>query len=160
MKSKVTSPRLSRAIAENIAHETGLDGPSHIALARDMMRSLGVRDMCAFNASTFVESATMWLSDEFATYDEAAIAGWLLTAETLVPLMFARVVSAMARSGCDVEYFTVHVHVDGDEHSEWMLESVREILDANPDREASVLRGMCDAFKEVVEIPDLLWGTR
>src|SRR5437868_696650 len=37
------SRRLRQAIEENIAHEAGLAGTSHVSLAVEMMRSLGIR---------------------------------------------------------------------------------------------------------------------
>jgi hypothetical protein len=159
MKSKVTAPRLARALHENIAHETGLDGPSHIALARAMLRSLGVRSLAAFPRGTFSGTAAMWLSDDFESFDEAEIAGWLLIAETLVPLMFERMLDAMRATGCDTAYFEQHIAVDGDEHSQWMHESIAEILaraGANGTAAHAVEAGMADAFEEAVQVPDRL----
>ena len=161
MKSRVTAPRLLRAIHENIEHETGLKGSSHIDLARQMMRSLGLTDLNRFPAQTFSNSAQMWLSEDFAEYSfgEAEIAGWLMVAETLVPLMFEAMMPSFASiPDCKVDYFSEHVSVDGDQHSIWMRESVREILDLGTrSTPAKIIAGMKDAMEETLEIPNQLW---
>ena len=49
MKAKaIRSRRLRRAIEDNIAHEAGLGGISHVTLAVELMRSLGIRTLDAF----------------------------------------------------------------------------------------------------------------
>src|SRR5438445_8256634 len=64
------SPRLRRAIADNIADEAGLSAISHVELARRLMRSLGARDLDRLPHTTLVATASMWLSDEFAAMTE------------------------------------------------------------------------------------------
>src|SRR5262245_6300903 len=148
MAAKATrSQRLRRAIEDNIAHEAGLGSTSHVQLAVQMMRSLGVTDVHAFPGEVFVESASVWLSDAFAAESEPATAGFLLVAETLVPQLFAAVAPCYARlPGCDTAYFTEHVAVDGDEHSTWMAESVAEVIALyGPGCITDVLDGMADA---------------
>src|SRR5205823_6492347 len=105
------------------------------------------RDLRALPQDALNKSASLWLSDAFESFAEPEIAGWLLTAETLVPMFFAGIVDAMARAGCDVAYFREHVHVDGDEHSRWMAESVADVIaraDAEPAVVEAVTRGMND----------------
>jgi pyrroloquinoline quinone (PQQ) biosynthesis protein C len=155
----VRSKRLRTAIEDNIAHEAGLGGTSHVMLAVDMMRSLGVRALDAFPTSTFTKSATLWLTDEFARQPEPEVAGWLLVAESLVPQMFAEVAPCYARlAGCDTRYFTQHVAVDNDEHAQWMTESVAEIMQIyGPAALDTVIAGMRDAWEETREVPDHLW---
>lgn len=154
MKQKVVScKRLRKAIEDNICCEAGVGGRSHVDLARTLMRSLGLKSFDRMPAKTFAKSASLWLSDEFNDFGETEIAGWLLTAETLVPMMFAAMVGSFKNLDADVAYFTEHMDVDSDEHSVWMLESVREILDGGADV-ADILAGMEDAFKETMEIPD------
>jgi hypothetical protein len=159
MKSRVTrSRRLRKAIEDNIAHEAGLGGESHVTLAVRMMRSLGVRSLGDLPSETFATSATLWLSDEFADFDEPHIAGFLLTAETLVPLMFAAVARSFEALGCDARYFHEHVAIDGDEHSAWMAEATADVIALYGDEcVPAVLAGMQDAWDETVEVPDDLW---
>lgn len=162
MKSKATrSLRLRRAIEDNIAHEAGLAGTSHVTLAVSLMRSLGIASVDAFPASTFTRSASLWLSDEFECFAEPEIAGWLLTAETLVPLMFAAFQPAFERLGCDGRYFTEHVAVDTDEHATWMAEAIHDVIDVyGPSCISQIHAGMDDARAETLEVPNELWSRR
>lgn len=162
MKSKaVRSRRLRRAIEDNIAHEAGLEGTSHVTLAVALMRSLGVTALDAFPTSTFADSAETWIGEDFAAFGEPEVAGFLLAAETLVPEMFAAVLPSFERLGCDTRYFAEHVAVDGDEHARWMSEAVVDVVDAyGPSCVDRVLAGMDDAWEETVEIPDRLWSVQ
>ncbi|MBA3392795.1 MAG: iron-containing redox enzyme family protein [Deltaproteobacteria bacterium] len=158
----VRSRRLQIAIEDNIAHEAGIgrDGStSHVTLAVQMIRSLGVRALDAFPTATFGRSATLWLSDEFVGQREPEIAGWLLVAETLVPQLFAAVAPCYERiAGCETRYFTEHVAVDSDEHARWMADAVIDVLAiyGSASREV-VIAGMVDAWQETCEVPDELW---
>ena len=155
----VRSRRLRAAIEDNIAHEAGLGGTSHVTLAVAMMRSLGVRTLDAFPASTFAKSAQLWLTDAFATQAEPEIAGWLLVAESLVPQLFAAVAPCYADvPSCDVRYFTQHVTVDTDEHARWMTDAVADVVQLYGAASLElVVAGMTDAWEETIEIPDVLW---
>jgi hypothetical protein len=161
MKAVATrSRRLRIAIEDNIAHEAGLGSTSHVTLAAAMMRSLGVRKLEPFPTSTFAKSAELWLSDAFATQREPELVGWLLTAETLVPHLFAAVVPCYAElAGCETRYFSEHVAVDGDEHARWMADSVCDVVAIyGPSCVPDVLHGMADAWEETREVPDDLWS--
>jgi hypothetical protein len=159
MKSKATrSRRLQAAIRDNIAHEAGFDGESHVTLAVTMMRSLGIKDVDRFPLSAITKTTSQWLTDYFAEYPEPAIAGWLLTAETLVPLMFAAMKPCFERLG-DTRYFSEHIAIDADEHATWMAEAVDEIVAMyGPESVPRVIEGMHDAWEETREVPDELWG--
>jgi hypothetical protein len=159
MRSMATrSRRLRRAIEENIAHEAGLAGPAHVTLAVRLMRSLGVTTLSALPTSTFARSAELWLSPDFELA-EPELAGWLLTAETLVPVLFDAVLPAFERLPCDTEYFTAHVALDRDAHSAWMREAVMDVaLLYGPECVPAVLAGMADAREETFEVPNDLWG--
>ena len=152
------SPRLKKAIEDNIAHEAGLGSTSHVLLAVTLMRSLGITALDEFPTKTFERSAELWLSDEFQHQSEPEVAGWLLVAETLVPLMFAALQPSFVTLGCDTRYFDEHVHVDTDEHAEWMAESVEEIVELyGPTCVDQITAGMTDAWQETREVPDALW---
>lgn len=126
------------------------------------MRSLGVRRLDEFPTDGIPRTASLWLSDDFVAMSEPALAGWLLTAETLVPEMFAVMTPSFAAlAGADTTYFSQHVAVDSDEHSAWMAEAVDEIVDLyGPDCVPLVLEGMADAWQETLEDPDELWRWR
>jgi len=161
MKSKATrSRRLRTAIEDNIAHEAGLGSTSHVALAVGLMRSLGIRDLAGFPTAALGATAALWLSDAFAALSEPALAGWLLTAETLVPDMFAIVRPCFAAIA-DTHYFDEHIAVDADEHATWMAEAVDEVIALyGPGCVPEVLAGMADAWAETCEDPDALWELR
>jgi hypothetical protein len=165
MKSRaLRSRRLRRAIEENIAHEAGLHGeaaperPSHVALAVEMMRSLGLRGVDDFPREVIDRSLTHWLSDEFASFGEPEVAGWLLTAETLVPLLFAAIAPRFDALGGDTRYFHEHIHVDADEHATWMAEAVADVVELyGPACVPDVTAGMREAWHDTLEVPDELW---
>jgi hypothetical protein len=158
MKSKaLRSRRLRAAIEDNIGHEAGIGGTSHVTLAAQLMRSLGVRTLAAYPTDGFGRTAQLWLSDDFVEMSEPALAGWLLTAETLVPAMFA-VMKPCFDGLADTTYFTHHISVDSDEHAAWMAEAVEEIISLyGPSCVPLVLEGMADAWSETLEDPDALW---
>ncbi len=161
MKEKaLKSRRLRQAIEDNIAHEAGLGGISHVTLAAQLMRSLGVRSLSEFPTEALGKTASLWLSDEFVAMSEPALTGWLLTAETLVPEMFAVMKPQFDEIG-DTTYFTQHITVDSDEHAAWMAESVAEVVTIyGAECVPLVLRGMADAWAETLEDPDELWGAQ
>lgn len=162
MKTKaLKSRRLRRAIEENIAHEAGLHTESHVTLAVALARSLGASEEVRLPGDSLTDAAEYWLSDAFARSSEPAIAGWLLVAESLVPILFAAVAPAFDALGCDTRYLYEHVHVDADEHATWMAEAVAEVLDIYgvgciPEIE----EGMAEAWAETTSVPDALWARR
>jgi hypothetical protein len=157
MKSKaIRSRRLRTAIEDNIAHEAGLGGTSHVTLAVELMRSLGIRDLAPFPTDALGKTAALWLSDAFAEVTEPALAGWLYTAETLVPEMFAIMRPCFA--GVDTSYFDHHIAVDSDEHAAWMAEAVDDVIALyGAGCVPAILEGMADAWAETREDPDALW---
>ena len=161
MKSRaLRSRRLRAAIEDNIGHEAGIGGTSHVTLAARLMRSLGVRELARFPTDGFGRTAQLWLSDEFVELSEPALAGWLLTAETLVPEMFA-VMKPCFDGIADITYFTHHIAVDSDEHAAWMAEAVDDVVSLyGPSCVPAVLEGMADAWTETLEDPDALWRQR
>jgi hypothetical protein len=162
MKSlAIRSRRLQAAIEDNIAHESGIGGTSHTLLAARLMRSLDIRSLTELPTEGLATTASLWLSDAFATMPEPALAGWLLTAETLVPQMFADVAPCFDAIGADTTYFHHHVSVDTDEHSAWMAEAVDDVISIyGPACIPTILEGMDDAWQETCEDPDTLWRLR
>jgi hypothetical protein len=153
------SQRLRDAIADNIAHEAGLHATSHVALAVALMRSLSIDHELPWDV--LANSAQLWLSDAFAAFGEPEVAGFLLVAETLVPVMFAALEPSFAAIGAETRYFTEHVAVDTDEHANWMAEAVEDVLAIyGPDIAPRIAAGMADAWDETRDIPDQLWRAR
>jgi hypothetical protein len=161
MKAKATrSRRLAEAIADNIACETGLSGAAHVALATSLLRSLGLASVEGVGAGFLAESASEWLSDEFTRRTEPGVAGWLLGAEALVPVMFAAMEPCFARiAACDTRYFVEHVAVDHDEHAVWMTEAVVDVLRVyGPGAQVEIAHGLDAAYAEATEVPDALYA--
>ena len=151
MHDAARSPRLRRAIADNIAHEAGLHATSHVTLALTLARSLGITRLDPFPTSVLAEQLQTYLTEEL---DEPEVAGWLLVAESLVPILFEAVIPSFVRLGADTTYLHTHVEVDADEHASWMAEAAVELADGNL---ASILRGMREAWDETISVPDRLW---
>src|SRR6185437_9820748 len=93
---------------------------------------------------------------------EEEIAGWILAAEALVPHMFAMFLRAFERiKGSDLTYLREHISVDSDEHSQWMLEAARELLDRPGTEERSfqgILDGLDIGARVALSIPDALYA--
>lgn len=162
LRSKVTrSEVLQRSIEKNIACEAGLGSVSHVALCARMMRSLGANAESTWThrADMYEWATKEWLSDEFASLTEPGVAGWLLVAESLVPVMFERMLPCFAGlPGCDTTYFLEHIDVDESEHSEWMAQSVRDVMQLYGPEHAlpQVLQGMSASWEQVLEVPSML----
>jgi hypothetical protein len=163
----VRSERLRRAIHDNIGHEAGLGlAPSHVTLAVELVRSLGVKDLDEETRRALVaretgETAGFWLSDTFATSGEPEIAGYLVTAETLVPILFASFLPCFEKLGGDVRYLAEHIEVDAVEHASWMREAVAEVaLLYGPTSIKRIRAGMNEAWIETNAVPDDLWRRR
>lgn len=136
IKERVTSPRLRKAAFDNLRCEAGAAGesqPSHIAMCYNMVNALGISNYEISGLGEIAahrESVTAILS--LASESEGVIAGWLLAAEGLVPVMFKGILPAFKKliSENDTEYLTEHVAVDEDQHVQWMVEAVLEVLDS------------------------------
>jgi len=125
------------------------------------MRSLGITELDDMPTQTFVREATEWLSPDFHSITEGNVAGWLLVAETLVPLMFAALEPSFAALGADTRYLREHVHVDGEEHARWMAESVDDIIDLyGPACCEDIREGMDIGWQETILVPDALWRSQ
>jgi hypothetical protein len=154
------SARLREAIADNIAHEAGLHSTSHVTLAISLVRSLAI-DPDAAPWGVLAASARLWISDAFAAMTEPEVAGFLLAAETLVPVMFAAALPAFERLGADTRYFAEHVALDSDAHARWMVEAVEDVLDVyGGDAAPAITDGMAEAWAETLDVPNVLWRAR
>lgn len=99
------------------------------------------------------------MSEEFESFGEPEVAGWLLGAESLVPILFAQMVPSFDALGFDTRYFHEDIDVDSDEHATWMAESVEEVVDLyGPVALVRVAIGLNEAWAETRAIPDLLWA--
>lgn len=154
MKERAQNPRLVRAIRENIADEAGQTGVSHVELARRFIRSLGIADVAAGTMTPdVVEMVSHW-----SRLPEPAIAGWLLAAECLVPILFeAMRVGYGVFPDANLRYLDEHITVDADVHSSWMREAILELLE-DPGSGSMVMIGVDFGAREVFDVPDGLYA--
>lgn len=90
---------------------------------------------------------------------EAEMSGWLLAAETLVPVFFGIFRPAFAQiHGVDLRYLDEHISVDADEHSQWMNEAVQELLVKDKSSFEQILNGIRIGGRLTVSIPDVLYA--
>jgi hypothetical protein len=153
MKARAQSPRLVAAIDHNIADEAGRTSASHVELARTFVRSLGVADFATGGlAPDVVEMVSHW-----SRLPEPALAGWLLAAERLVPIMFGAMRPCYAGLGASLRYLDEHIAVDEAAHARWMEEAVDELLGAGVGSD-EVLHGVDIGAREVFNVPDVLYA--
>lgn len=154
MKERVRNPRLVRALTDNIACEAGVSGTSHIELARRFVASLGLKSAPAGTSlPDVIDNASQWTS-----FTEGQIAGWICAAETLVPILFAKMRPAFAAiRGCDLHYLDEHIGVDSDEHSHWMRDAIEQlVLTGTP--VGDILAGLDFGMREAMDVPDALYA--
>lgn len=159
IKGKIKSPRLTRAVRENIICETGINGTPHTTLCKDFVESLGEPTFYG-DTATYAPGSSfpVEVMNGMVAFSEAQIAGWLMAAETLVPIFFALFRPAFAQiKNVDMRYLDEHIAVDADEHAQWMNEAVIELLQ---DEECyrSILSGIDIGGRVTLSIPDLLYS--
>ena len=92
------------------------------------------------------------------SFSEEQIAGWLMAAETLVPVFFALFRPAFVRfPNVDMRYLDEHITVDADEHAQWMNEAVLALLRDESSYE-QILAGIDIGGRVTLSIPDLIYA--
>jgi pyrroloquinoline quinone (PQQ) biosynthesis protein C len=159
IKGKTTSPRLMKAVRANILCEAGYDGKPHVTMAKEFVESIGEPTFYGDYSDYAPRSAhAVEVMNGIAGMNEAELSGWLLAAETLVPIFFSIFRPAFARlPGVDLRYLDEHISVDADEHSQWMNEAVREILKDEATFE-HILNGIRIGGRLTLSIPDVLYS--
>ena len=159
LKGKVKSPRLLKAVTANMLCEAGAEGMPHVTMCQQFVESLGItprygdyKDFAPLSAHPI--EVMMAIQD----FDEPFIAGWLLGAEALVPIMFSIFKSAFEKvEGADLRYFNEHIAIDSDEHAQWMREAAAELM-GDSDCYEQVLAGMDLGARVTFSIPDVLYS--
>jgi pyrroloquinoline quinone (PQQ) biosynthesis protein C len=160
IKGKTRSPRLMKAVRANILCEAGYDGKPHVTMAKEFVESLGEPTYYG-DYSEYAPRAAhpVEVMNGLAGMTEAEMSGWLLAAETLVPIFFSIFRPAFARlRGVDLRYLDEHISVDADEHSQWMNEAVQEILSKDEDSFEQILNGVRIGGRVTLSIPDVLYA--
>lgn len=163
MKDRVSSPRLRKALTDNLLCEAGATHTSHITLCREFVESIGILPSFGdYRDHSELATHPVAVMNSVSALSEEEIAGWILAAETLVPDMFAMFLPAFEKiSGSDLTYLREHIGVDSEEHSQWMLEAARELIAESGDPRRSykgVLSGLDVGARVALSIPDALYA--
>ena len=153
MKERATSPLLRSAIRDNLACEAGIEGISHVELARQFVRSLGISSAPAEGAaSNPIEAVSHW-----TRFSEPRIGGWLLVVETLVPVLFRAVRGCFASlPGADLRYLDEHVDIDANVHAQRLEEALAQVVE-DPAAFPEAVQGVDFGAREVFCAPDALY---
>jgi len=156
LKDRVKNERLKQALRENLLCEAGANATSHVEICRRFIESTGANlddiDFASISGGQVIRSVAV------ADLSEPQIAGWILTAETLVPLQFALFLDSFRKIGAvDLTYLIEHVAVDTDEHSQWMRESCLELLKES-DCFNEILSGIDIGGRVQLRDPDVLYA--
>ena len=159
IKGKVSSPRLIRAVRENILCEAGYDGIPHVTLCKTFVESLGEPSQygdCTDYAP--LSAHPIAVMNGMIAFTEEEIAGWLMASESLVPTFFRIFRAAYEKiPGVDLRYLNEHITVDSDEHALWMREAVLELLH-DEESYRKVLAGIDVGARLVLSIPDVMYS--
>ena len=113
-----------------------------------MARSLGISRLDAFPTDVITQTIELYLSEDL---DEPAIAGWLLVAESLVPILFDAVIPAFARAGADTTYLSARR--DRRRRACHLDDYARRSRRLAPDGSESIAVGMAEAWDETIRVP-------
>ncbi len=149
MKNEARNARFKQALEDNYNCETGISGNiPHLELmekfAASIMLPIDMSDSVYKNALTRAQKENKMLKK--AT--EPTRSGFMLATETLFPTILQVVRPAIICHFpmADMRYIDEHIKVDGDEHSQWMRESVEQIVSENSVLFEEVLYGMNEAI--------------
>lgn len=159
MKDRAKNPRLVKALTDNILCEAGAKHTSHVTLCMNFIKSIGLTPFYGnFEYYSKLAQHPIEMMNAVSGMSEAQIAGWALVAEAVVPSLFSMTVPAYSRlPGVDMTYLNEHIQVDSDEHAQWMLESVEELVsEGTPIRE--ILAGVHLGGRTALSIPDALYA--
>jgi pyrroloquinoline quinone (PQQ) biosynthesis protein C len=159
MKDRVKNPRLKKALTDNLLCEAGANHTSHITLCKNFIESLGISPQFGdFRRYSEIASHPIEIMNSVSGLSEAEIAGWILVSEAVVPSLFSIALSGFEQYiGVDTTYLTEHIHIDADEHAQWMLDSVGELLDEGVSVK-NILHGVHIGGRTALSVPDALYA--
>jgi len=159
MKDRAKNPRLRKALTDNILCEAGATHTSHITLCHDFVKSAGITPFFGdFQRFSNLAHHPIEMMNAVSGMSEAQIAGWALVAEAIVPELFKMALAGFrALPNVDTKYLEEHIAVDSDEHAQWMLESVTELL-AEGVALDEILSGVHLGGRTALSVPDGLYA--
>lgn len=158
MKDRVNHPVLKKALTDNLLCEAGARHTSHVTLCAEFLISKGIDPYFGdlYHYSPLAKHPTE-IMNSVIRMTEGEIAGWIMIAETIVPDLFRLVHPMLKKLGANMHYIDEHITVDGDEHGEWMMRSIRELLEDGGSAE-EVLHGLHLGGRVALSVPDALYA--
>lgn len=158
MKDRVKHPTLKKAITDNLLCEAGAKHTSHVTICAEFLISKGIDPYFGdlYHYSPLAKHPTE-IMNSVVRMSEAEIAGWIMIAETIVPDLFRLVHPLLKGMNANMYYIDEHITVDADEHGEWMMRSIRELIqDGTPIEE--ILHGLHLGGRVALSVPDALYA--
>lgn len=158
MKDRVKHPTLKKALLDNLLCEAGARHTSHVTLCAEFLISKGIDPYFGdlYHYSPLAKHPTE-IMNSVIRMSEAEIAGWIMIAETIVPDLFRLVHPLLKGIGANMHYIDEHITVDGDEHGEWMMRSIRELIQDGTSVD-EILHGLHLGGRVALSVPDALYA--
>lgn len=162
IKDASSTALMREAVRYNILDEVGCakggGSVAHITLLRRFVSSLGVPTRYS-DYKTYAPEAVQPMAVMLGLAgqaDDGLVAGWLLSQEVLLPVIFRIFRPAFERRfpGADLEFLRVHEEVDDDEHAEL----VRRALLDSPALEERAIAGMGMGARALIGVLDYLYS--
>jgi len=153
---------MREAVRYNILDEVGCakrdGGVAHMTLLKRFVASLGIPTTYS-DYKTYAPEAVQPMAVMMGLAgraDEGLVAGWLLSQEVLLPVIFRLFRPAFARSfpEADLEFLIIHEEVDDDEHAEL----VRRALLDSPGFEERATAGIGMGARALIGVLDYLYS--
>jgi hypothetical protein len=158
MKDRVKHPTLKKALTDNLLCEAGARHTSHVTICAEFLISKGIDPYFGdlYHYSPLAKHPTE-IMNSVIRMSEAEIAGWIMIVETIVPDLFRLVHPMLNGIGANMFYIDEHITVDGDEHGEWMMRSIKDLLQAGTPVD-EILHGIHLGGRVALSVPDALYA--
>ncbi len=145
MHKAARNDRFKQALHDNIRCETGADGGiAHTQMAENFISSIGLKVSMQDKAYNKAVTRAVEENNFLKKATEPTRAGFMLATEALFPIMLqiVRPVIVFHYPEADMQYIDEHIQVDADEHSQWMAQSVEQILTSGDEVFGEIVKGM------------------
>jgi hypothetical protein len=158
MKDRVRNPVLKKALTDNLLCEAGARHTSHVTHCAEFLMSKGIDPYFGdlYHYSPLAKHPTE-IMNSVIRMSEAQIAGWIMIAEMIVPDLFLLMRPMLVEMKASLFYIDEHISVDSDEHGEWMMKGIEDLLD-NGVPEEEILEGIHLGGRVALSVPDALYA--
>ncbi len=158
MKDRVRNPVLKKALTDNLLCEAGARHTSHVTHCAEFLMSKGIDPYFGdlYHYSPLAKHPTE-IMNSVIRMNEAQIAGWIMIAEMIVPDLFLLMRPMLFEMKADLFYIDEHISVDSDEHGEWMMKGIRDLLSEGV-LEQDILDGIHLGGRVALCVPDALYA--